>query len=87
MARRMRNVGNRDANEPEIVAEFERLGFYVIRMPRDAGFDLLCLGEDNIKMLVEVKNPEYSAKLTEKEIEFLYKCQSKYLNTGVLYTN
>jgi len=64
----MKHVGNRDTNEPEIVAEFERLGFYVIRMPRDAGFDLLVMGE-GMKIIVEVKNPETSWMWTKAEDE------------------
>ena len=72
MARKMKHVGNRDRNEPEIVAEFECLGFYVIRMPRDAGFDLICIGK-GYTYIVEVKNPEVDWKITNEELEFAKK--------------
>ena len=76
MARKMKHVGNRDRNEPEIVAEFERLGFYVIRMPRDAGFDLLCIGIGNI-LIVEVKKPSTILDLTDAELNLSDMCRLK----------
>ena len=74
MARKMKHVGNRDRNEPEIVAEFERLGFYVIRQPRDAGFDLHCIGEGR-SIIVEVKNPETSWSYTDSELKLMEICR------------
>jgi Holliday junction resolvase len=58
----------RDANEPEIVKELERLGFYVIRMARTCGFDLLAINSKG-KYIIEVKNPDTYWKLTGKEYE------------------
>jgi hypothetical protein len=58
----------RDANEPEIVKELERLGFYVIKMARTCGFDLLAIGE-NDTYIIEVKNPDTYWKLTDAELE------------------
>ena len=73
----------RDANEPEIVREFERLGYHVIRMPRTAGFDLLVIGSGQT-LIVEVKNPEYSCTLTEKEIEIQQTCNRYGVNYHVI---
>ena len=65
----------RDQNEPEIVKEFERLGFYVIRQPRTAGFDLLVIGQ-GMTLIVEVKNPE-GGTYTEKEMQLRGICAIK----------
>jgi Holliday junction resolvase len=72
----------RDQNEPEIVKEFERLGFYVIRMARTAGFDLLVIGQ-GMTLIVEVKNPD-GGTYTIKEIELRGICAIKNVNYYVI---
>lgn len=72
----------RDKNEPEIVAEFERLGYHVIRMGRTAGFDLLVIGNGK-SHIVEVKNPE-SCKFTKAELILQQACISRGVDYNVV---
>ena len=69
----------RDKNEPEIVNEFERLGYHVIRMARTAGFDLLVIGKGKV-YIVECKNPE-GFHFTKAEEDLQLECESR----GVAY--
>ena len=69
----------RDKNEPEIVKEFEKLGYHVIRMGRTAGFDLLVIGKGKT-YIVECKNPE-NIHFTQAELNLQYECESR----GVAY--
>jgi len=69
----------RDKNELEIVKEFERLGYHVIRMGRTAGFDLLVIGKGKV-FIIEVKNPE-GFHFTKAEEDLQLECESR----GVAY--
>jgi hypothetical protein len=73
----------RDANEPEIVKEFERLGFYVIRQPRTGGFDLLLIGYGKAH-IVEIKSPGSEKNFTSNEISTCRKCNDSEVKYNVI---
>jgi hypothetical protein len=55
-----------DANLREIIAVAQHAGAHVIKMDRNAGFDLLVVHRSGVH-IVEVKNPERKWKLTQAE--------------------
>ena len=60
----------RDANEPEIIEAFEKLGFSVVRL--DLPCDLI-VGRHNRSYLVEVKTAKGKLKDTQKEFKETWK--------------
>ena len=72
----------RDKNEKEIVKEFERLGYHVIRMGRTAGFDLLVIGKGKV-YIIEIKNPE-GCHFTDAELVLQQVCISHSVDYHVV---
>lgn len=56
----------RDKNERGIIAKLETLGYGVMQMDKAAGFDLLAVHGDIVR-IIEVKNPARKWQLTENE--------------------
>lgn len=58
----------KDANQDEIIAAFQAIGYSVLSMDRLAGFDILAIKYNRVR-IIEIKNPKRHWHLTPAEIK------------------
>ena len=81
-----RHPDHRDANEPEIITAFEKLGGFVHPLQGKAGLPDLLVGISGTWILVEVKNPTGRNRIGQAQQDFMNDCVYRNLVVHVART-